>query len=504
MQALLQLLCLICFPFAAVYVKLFYFKSKKEKVLLKIPGPKYHPLFGNTFDFATKREDRFNKLCQTINEFSESTLVRVWISGKPWIFVTKASAAEELLSSHRYLDKGYRYEYAVPWLGYGLLLSNGSKWKSRRRLLTPAFHFGILEKFLISMNKHAVEMVNSLKVQSVTNEEFDFYPFVSRCTLDIICDTAMGQTVNAQKLGGRTTLSEGIVYRSHRPWFRSNFIFGLTKKGKQWKKALKTVHGFSKSVIEKRKREYLDVNKSKNESSVKNDNDHGIKQRLVFLDLLIESYLKGEIDDTGIQEEVDTFMFEGHDTTSSAFSWFIYNVGRMPAIQEKIHDELDRVLGQSPVASISSSQLHTMKFTECVLKESMRMFPPVPMYFRETIEDIKISGYDIPVGSTLILFLNSIHNDEEHYKEPRTFNPERFLSENDSGRHPFSFVPFSAGPRNCIGQRFAMMELKTLIAHVLHRFRVVSTYDGPESLRVVSELVLRPLHGHYVKLENRH
>ncbi|GAB6024682.1 hypothetical protein CHUAL_009816 [Chamberlinius hualienensis] len=481
-------------------------KSKKEKILSNVPGPAYHPLFGTTSLLLSSRKDRFPTLLKLANAFPDSPIVRVWWGSDPRIFITKASAAEEVLSNNKILDKGARYDALIPWLGKGLLISGGAKWKSRRRLLTPAFHFGILEKFFLTMNEHAILFVDKLNKLSDEKATFDFYPLSTNCTLGVICETAMGvrlsSSENRKYINAVCALAEIIVYRNQRPWLIPDFVFKLTKMGDNYKKHLKVVHDFTTKVIQMRKKEY--VENKKNKGDIEKDGEFGIKRRIALLDLLIEKNVEtGEIDDEGIQEEVDTFMFEGHDTTASALSWVIYNIGRFPEIQRKIQLELDAVLGKLPVDSFSISQLNELKYLECVIKESMRLFPPVPFYSRQTKEDTSIAGYPIPAGCGLVMICSQIHVDPDYYIDPSAFNPDRFLSMNSSGRHPFSFVPFSAGPRNCIGQRFAMTELKTVTAHVLHHFIVNSVYDGPDDLQAYAELILRPVKGHWISLKKR-
>lgn len=240
----------------------------------------------------------------------------------------------------------------------------------------------------------------------------------------------------------------------------------------------------------------------------KHDNDgsceeSGSKKRKAFLDMLLSA-----TDDEGkklsyrdIREEVDTFMFEGHDTTASAVNWVLYLLGRNPEVQKKVHRELDEEFGNNE-CSVTMDNLKNLRYLECVVKEALRLFPSVPMFARTLREDCCIKGYQIPRGTNVLVLTYALHRDPEIFPDPEEFRPERFFPENCKGRHPYAYVPFSAGPRNCIGQRFAQMEEKTLLALILRRFWVESC-QKPEELGLCGELILRPNKGIWIKLKRR-
>ncbi|KAG2465691.1 CP4V2 protein, partial [Polypterus senegalus] len=142
---------------------------------------------------------------------------------------------------------------------------------------------------------------------------------------------------------------------------------------------------------------------------------------------------------------------------------------------------------------VSMDDLKKLKYLECVIKESLRLYPSVPMF---------APGHEIPKGVNAIIIPYSLHRDPKWFPDPEKFNPERFLPENSSHRHPFAFVPFSAGLRNCIGQRFAIMEEKVILSTVLRHFEVESK-QRREELDLTGELILRPENGIWIKLINR-
>lgn len=199
-----------------------------------------------------------------------------------------------------------------------------------------------------------------------------------------------------------------------------------------------------------------------------------------------------------IREEVDTFMFEGHDTTSVALSWTCYLLGKNPEIQDKAFKELSEVFGTSDRLA-TDDDLKRLTYLECIIKESLRLYPPVPYFARTLTSNVNLDKYVIPKGTVTIIMLYILHTDKKQFKDPFKFCPERFL-DNDEKRHTHAYIPFSAGPRNCIGQKFAMMEEKIILSSILRKFRIETlTKDIIPS----GEIVLRAADKVLIKLFNR-
>lgn len=135
---------------------------------------------------------------------------------------------------------------------------------------------------------------------------------------------------------------------------------------------------------------------------------------------------------------------------------------------------MDSIYSDDINRDIVFEDLRQMKYLENVIKETLRLFPPVLLVSRELLEDFKVKEYLIPTGTTCVVLLYALHRDPKYFPNPEIFDPDRFLPENYRTRHPFAFVPFSAGPRNCIGQRFAMQAVKVVLTSVLRKYRVTS------------------------------
>lgn len=296
-----------------------------------------------------------------------------------------------------------------------------------------------------------------------------------------------------------------ILHLRHRSLFlRNEFIFSLSKYYREQGRLLGTIHGLTMKVIRSKKEAFakgtrgslaeynkipekadekkvvdipvktsvdpVTVNEEKvaegglsfgQSSGLKDDldveeNDVGEKKRLAFLDLLLESAQNGAIiNDTEIKEQVDTIMFEGHDTTAAGSSFFLSLMGIHQDIQDRVESELFEIFGDSERPATFQDTLE-MKYLERCLLETLRMYPPVPIIARELQEDLKLSShnYVIPRGATVTVTTYKLHRNPLIYSNPNVFDPDNFLPERQANRHYYAFVPFSAGPRSCVGKMF--------------------------------------------------
>ncbi|KAK7579861.1 hypothetical protein V9T40_000490 [Parthenolecanium corni] len=325
------------------------------------------------------------------------------------IHIGSAENAQTILSSTTHLDKSFVYDFFKPWLGSGLLISTGEKWHHRRRLLTPAFHFTILEKFFGAIVANSKLLVT--KLDSKTNlPKFNIVPYLTECSLLNICETAMGVKMDKEihlrddYLKSSHIYNETMFDRMMNPLLHPAALFRLSSKYKRQMDAVELLHKMSNNVIQKRIAERQRFKRG--EATLSNDSklngrpktihiaDSDLNPKLgkrEFLDVLLDISEQdpGSFTINDVREEVDTFMFEGHDTVSIALYWTVYLVGLHPDIQEKVHTELDDVLG-SAEAPANLKTLQELKYLECVIKESLRLYPSVPWVSRTSGEDVII------------------------------------------------------------------------------------------------------------------
>ncbi|VVC91629.1 cytochrome P450 4g15 [Leptidea sinapis] len=502
----------------------------------QIAGPKGYPIIGNALDFTGGSAEIFENIIKRSNEFPKESVLKVWIGPRLLVFLYDPRDVELILSSHVHIDKADEYKFFKPWLGNGLLISTGQKWRSHRKLIAPTFHLNVLKSFIDLFNANSRAVVDRLKKETGT---FDCHDYMSECTVEILLETAMGVSKSTQDRSGFEyamavmKMCDILHLRHTKIWLRPDLLFNFTQYAKMQENLLDIIHGLTKKVIKRKKEEFKSGNKPaavvteviekgsepaqttsveglsfgqsaglKDDLDV--DDDVGQKKRLAFLDLLLESAQGGVvISDEEIKEQVDTIMFEGHDTTAAGSSFFLSAMGIHQDIQEKVVDELDRIFGDSDRPATFQDTLE-MKYLERCLMETLRMFPPVPVIARHLKQDVTLpsNGKKIPSGATVIIATYKLHRREDIYPDPHKFNPDNFLPERSANRHYYAFVPFSAGPRSCVGRKYAMLKLKIILSTILRNFRVVS--DLKESdFRLQADIILKRAEGFKVRLEPR-
>ena len=434
------------------------------------------------------------------NEFGN--VVKFYSGRTAKIFLFGAEGAEKVLSSSSHIRKGYHYRFTCPWLGQSLLTSTGSRWHKHRKLLTPTFHFKILEDFLHTINDHSKTLVDGLS--DTVGQTVDLYDIMRLCTLDIICETAMGVTVTSQnnknseyiKAIHETTVL--LFQRIISPWVYNDWIYDKTAAGKKFKKNVECLKGFTKQIIQKRRGEMNEM------SRIIDADDFRTKRKTSFLDLLlIQSTENGSVlTDQDIEDEVETFMFAGHDTTAANISLTLFLIALNKDVQQKCQNEQSNIFGSSNRAA-TSGDLASMRYLASCIKESLRLYPSVPSIGRVTGEQLEIEGHIIPPGTEITLHIMMLHRDSKYFPDPEKFDPDRFfITDDDKDRHPYAFTPFSAGLRNCIGQKFAMMEEKVVISNILRRFDMKAMIPLNDTL-IAPELVLKPKKGYPVRFDWR-
>lgn len=275
-----------------------------------IPGIKSYPLIGTTYMFYGKnRNEVFDMLRNEAARFKY--ISRLWIGPFPEVCIRKAEYVEKVIGSTKNLEKSFGYKFIRYWLGDGLLISGGEKWQKHRKMITPTFHFSILETFFEVFSEKSKILVERLNGHCGTGVPFDIYTYLTKVTLDIICEAAMGVSVRAQEQGRNEYVdsvynaSQLIMRRIVRPWLHPSFIYNRTEEGKQFDFCLKILHGYTNDVIQLRKTTRQQKKNQQIEISAK-------KRRLAFLDLLLEANeTENLLSDNEIRSQVDTFMFEG-------------------------------------------------------------------------------------------------------------------------------------------------------------------------------------------------
>lgn len=507
----------------------------------KLPGPKGWPIIGNILELRGSAHEMFNNIYKRSFEFTE--VCRLWIGPRLIIFLLNPSDVEIILSSHVHIDKAPEYRFFKPWLGDGLLISTGPKWRAHRKLIAPTFHLNVLKSFIDLFNANSRYVVK--KLQQENGKEFDCHDYMSEATVEILLETAMGVSKKTQDQSGYDyamavmKLCEILHLRHAKIWLRPDLLFNMTSYGKIQQKLIGTIHGLTRKVIKQKKANFelgirgstaevpedLQSSKHTDETTkVKtvveglsfgqsaglkddldvDDNDIGEKKRMAFLDLLVEASQNGVvINDEEIKEQVDTIMFEGHDTTAAGSSFFLCMMGVHQKIQDKVIQEMDEIFGDSDRPATFADTLE-MKYLERCLMETLRLYPPVPIIARQIQEDVKLASgdYVLPAGATIVVGTFKVHRRADIYPNPDKFDPDNFLPERTANRHYYAFIPFSAGPRSCVGRKYAMLKLKILLSTIMRNYRVYSDVKE-EDFKLQGDIILKRADGFRVRLQPR-
>ncbi|KAJ6640354.1 Cytochrome P450 4g15 [Pseudolycoriella hygida] len=518
----------------------YYWQQNKRYVKLGnlMPGPPTLPLLGNAHYVIGKSHNEILELAVRLGRQYEN-IARVWIGPKLIVFLTSPVDIEIILSSNVYIKKSDEYRFFKPWLGNGLLISDGDHWRAHRKMIAPAFHQNVLKSFVGTFNSNSLNVVK--RMEKEIGKVFDVHDYMSETTVDILLETAMGHKRMGENDDGFNYAMAvmkmcDILHARHlKAYLRFDSIFNLTNVKKQQEKLLGTIHGLTKRVIKEKKALYeknlsegivptpslsqiiaddyvekLPAKTTKKVEGLRDDldeideNDVGEKRRLAFLDLMIELAKNGaNLNDEEIKEEVDTIMFEGHDTTAAGSSFVLCLLGIHQNIQARVYQEIKTVFGNSKRECTFADTLE-MKYLERVILESLRLYPPVPIIARKIHEDVQLlsQNYVLPAGCTVVIGTFKVHRREDIYPNPEEFNPDNFLPERTQNRHYYSFIPFSAGPRSCVGRKYAMIKLKILISTILRNYRVKSNLTEKD-FKLQGDIILKRSDGFRLEIEPR-
>ncbi|XP_069964039.1 cytochrome P450 4p1-like [Bactrocera oleae] len=463
--------------------------------------PKGLTIFGNAFDFALASEGMFDFLRKLAAEMKRSYL-QYGLFRSFYNIITAEDAELVMNDQKNLIHKGVIYNFFVPFLNRGLLTSSGKKWYSRRKMLTPAFHFKILTQFEEIFKEESKKFVESLEASDLSSVTLN--EIIPKFTLNAICETALGvkldEQMNADQYRGSFKMIEEVfLMRCHNPFYIIDSLYKVFLAPKI-KKHISIVHYFSSEIINKRRQAFAE---ELEQSEDKEDNQgFYTKKRYAMLDTLLRAERDGLIDHVGICEEVDTFMFEGYDTTSMALLFSLMNLSLYPEMQERCYQEiLDCV--EDDLSQLNIQQLSKLQYLECFIKETLRLYPSVPVIAREAANETRLANNLIlPKGAQVTIHIIDIHRSAKYYENPNKFDPERFTAEASAGRHPYAYVPFSAGQRNCIGQKFAMLELKTILVNIIKTFKILPLMKD-QDIKLEFGMIIRTPNIIKVKLEKR-
>ncbi|ODM96113.1 Cytochrome P450 4c3 [Orchesella cincta] len=448
-------------------------------------------------------------------------------NGKPFIIsvlkeqlviLNNPSAGQQLLTS-KDLEHGTKspvfYSTLHDMLGKGVLTSKGEYWQMQRRLLSKGFTYSALKRYTKIYNKCTKRLVTNLGTLFAKTFEYQqINSLIHVCSIQIITETVMGldtfkDTKEAELIADSfNSLKNIALTRVRLAWLLMwDPIWKLHPLSREHDKNLKDVDAVIKTLIA-RQREFRDENveKSRKLDSKQLDDDDLRNEDDIPFDNMLELMYKSGLNETQIMSEVKTLIWAGYETTSAAMHYLLFMLALNKNHQEACRNEIDKIFDEpnvSPNGELTMEGLSEMKHLEHCFLETLRMFPVVVSLTRFLESPLKIDdSLTIPAGVNALLPLGSYHKMPEYFPSPEKFEPDRFLAENSAKRQALTFMPFSAGPRSCIGLKFAIMEAKTVVAHILREFEV-HTSDKLEDIAIIPAMVSCPERDYYFYLKRR-
>ena len=438
------------------------------------PGPKGMPVLGHLLAF---RKDPISFLMSAKEKYGD--IVRFKIGGQDlFLFSHPDLIRDVLVTNHRNFVKGRALTWAKRLLGKGPLTSVGEFHRRQRRLAQPASHRQRIASYATAMTAHAVRMRDQWK----SGTTIDIHEAMMHLTLEIVATTLFGADVESEtkEIGEALTVSVEFFNRFLLPF--ADLMAELPIPSTlRFRKAKARLDATIYRMIEARR------------AGGKDEGD-----LLSMLLLAQDEEGSGSMTDQQLRDEAMTIFLAGHETTANALTWSWLLLSQHPDVEAKVHAEVDRVLeGKLPTVE----DLPKLAYTEKVLTESMRLYPPAWMVGYRAIGDYAVGDYFLPAGSVILMSQYVMHHDPRYFPDPFRFDPERWTPEAKLARPKFSYFPFGGGPRVCIGEPFAWMEGVLLIATLAQRWRLRLVPGHPVVLQPL--ITLRPKHGIRMTLEKR-
>jgi cytochrome P450 len=430
---------------------------------------------GNAFE---PRGDPIGYFTKCIREYGDIVFLR--FLGVPLCLLNRPDCIESVLvTQHNNFEKSKDYRALRRVLGNGLLTSEGEFWRRQRKLVQPAFHQERIAAYTEVMVAYTERMLASWK----EGQGLDVHEAMMRLTLDIVAKTLFDTDVSreAEDVGAALQFLMGKFMR------QAAFAFLLPTSI-----PIPTTRRLRRAVGQLDKVIYEIIRRRRASGTMSGD----------LLSVLLQAQ-----DDEGLgmtdrqlHDEIMTLFLAGHETTANALSWTWLLLGQHPEIEDKLVEELRRVLGgRAPTASA----LPRLTYTEMILKEAMRLYPPVWVIGRRALAPFRMGNYELPAETNVVMSQLITHRDAKYFPEPERFDPDRWRPNDprNLALPRFAYFPFGGGPRVCIGAGFSMMEAVLLLATIAQHFRL-ALVPG-QTIEPLPSVTLRPKSGIRVILHRR-
>ncbi|MEL6864239.1 MAG: cytochrome P450 [Bacteroidota bacterium] len=443
-----------------------------------IPGPSQLPILGNALSFASK--NRLQWMAGLSAQYGRLIRLRflnkrvILLQDPQWIQYVLQKNYKNFSKKGRSLDKGRVI------LGNGLFTNEGESWRKQRKLAQPAFYKQKLEGIAQIMIDCIQEMLDNWALEAAANRPIDLAKEMMRLTLNVVTKAMFSSSLSKAEFELFAQTFPDILKETNRRILNplTDLNIPTSKVSLHYERMIKDLDAIIYRMIEdrrQRKQPYNDL--------------------LGMLMSAVEEDGNTRMSEKQLRDEVMTIFLAGHETTAQALCWAFYLLHQHPAIQQQLDTEINAVLGQDPP---TAADYRRLPYTIKVIKETLRLYPPVALYLRCTIQPFEMAGYHIPSETRFIIPPYMLHRDPAYWEQADRFDPERFSAEREKQRPKFVYFPFGGGPRICIGNNFAMMEAVFALSMIFQKFQV--KLIAPEKVAIDYTLTLRPKNGMPAKL----
>ncbi|KAJ1528525.1 hypothetical protein ONE63_006931 [Megalurothrips usitatus] len=436
-----------------------------------IPGPRLEHLLRlwRARRSPSRVSDLFHDVAQ---EQHERGIFKFWSGPVLFVILMRADDMECVLTDKRVTEKSIVYDFLGTLMGEGLLHLSGERWRRRRRIVAPFFSPDVLRRFPAVFRERADVLADLLDERARDGRAFDVMPYVGQAVTDMVCHTVMATDMDTRALedeGIARAMNNAfaiILYRTFNPWFLSDTLFKLSAFYAYFKRSMDLFDAFTLHL--------LGVKRKEREAAQSGGKRTAARTKPTFLDVMLDTSEGAALSDAELLEETKTLITAATGGSTDALCFVLLCISLRQDVQDKIVQELSDVFGDDPDRVATMDDLRHLEYLERVIKETMRMFPSIPQYGRSISHDMELpSGYTLPAGAQVFVYTPAVQMDPRHFPEPATFDPDRFLCERSAGRHPYSYLPFGGGAHTCIGQRYALMQIKSTVSAVLRRYRLL-------------------------------
>ena len=419
------------------------------------PGPSGWPLLGNTVAFV---RDPFTYYAD-LERYGD--VVRHEVMGNTWTVLFHPDHVEEVLVRNPHRFERYNFEEFGPdFAPDGLLFSKGEQWRRQRQLIQPAFTPARVAAFADSMVARAADTADSWDDGETILVDHE----LSELTLEILTKTLFDVDLEAhhEAITGAARALNDTTETGRLTAFLPTWV--PTPENRRYRRTMRRFDEVVTDLLAERR------TPERNQDST-DDTDNDLLSTL--LDATDED--GRSLSDTELRDQLMTFLFAGHETSSLALTYAFVLLSENPDVRERLEAELESVCGEDDP---TMTDLPDLEYTEWVVDETMRLYPPAYALFREAREDVTIGGYHVPEGTKITLPTFAIQTDERWWDRPAEFRPARWGEDTD--RPEYASFPFGGGPRHCVAMRFATMELTLVLATIAKRVRLDLEGDTPE------------------------